>query len=281
LLLPELSGTLSSRSASTRAGGKAVILAFVVIGAALMGQDLPGGSTDTIYPWWVWVLVVVGLFGGLVSVAKPLAGTGVERLAPAIAVIAAAQVAGSGFVAFKHWEPSMGMGGGNTSDLPQLKLLAVVVGVAGLVAVLVGLGQLVSNGDLPHPGPPRLRVLSCVLGLAVIVGLPSVLAAADADMRDLTSWGAVGLIYAGPWGVSLMAVGWLTRPPAVAALATVAVSVCLALRGPQMTDLVFGNPAPAFAAVLLLTVLLFLALLTQAGDESRVGKGTSAENVSN
>jgi hypothetical protein len=243
-----------------------------------MGQGLPDISTDTIYPWWVWVLAVAGLFAGLVSVAKPLAGTGFQRLAPAVAVIAAAQLAGTGLVAFKHWEPSMGMGGGNTSDLPQLKLLAVVVGGAGVVAVFVGLGQVVSNCDLPRPVAPRLRVLSCVLGLAVIVGLPSVLAAADADMRDLTSWGAVGLIYAGPWGVSLMAVGWLTRPVAVAALATVAVSACLALRGPQMTDLVFGNPAPAFAAVLLLTVLLLLVLLRQDGDESRVGTGTAAEN---
>jgi predicted membrane protein len=262
----EMSSSQRTRSVAAAPSGFAVAVAFAVIGAALLRRDHFGSQTDTIYPWWVWVLVVVGVCAGLVSGVGPRAGARVARIAPAIAAIAAGQLSGTGFVAFKHWEPASGMGGAYGTHLGELKRMAVVIGITGLVAVVLSLGQLVADGDLPYRAPRPLRVLCCVAGGLVVVGVPSIIAALNGDMRDLTSWGAMGLIYAGPWGVALIAVGWLARPTAIAALATVSLGACLALVGPQMTDLVFGNPAPAFATALIATVLVFAALVRQPPD---------------
>jgi hypothetical protein len=85
----------------------------------------------------------------------------------------------------------------------------------------------------------------------------------DPEARDLTSRGAIELIYAGPWALSLVLAGRLSRPASVTMPATGAASATAATVGPQMVDLLFGSTTRQFAVVLLLVIVL----LVQASGE--------------
>jgi hypothetical protein len=258
-----------SAAALNRTVGRLVTLGFVIIGAALHVRDFPTPDarrpelTETIYPGWMWVLVGVGLAAGVTSVVTAARPGPARHAAPAIAAVAAAQLAGSGFVAYKHWQPAVGMGGAYGGNITFLKQLAIVIGLVGVATAIAAIRLLVANGDLPRPASLPVRVLSCAAGTLIAVLLPVSQAAANAGMRDITSVGAVGLIYAGPWAVSVVLAGWLTRPAATAALGTVALGCCLGLYGPQMTDLIFADPKPAFATVLAVTVTVLAVVLVR------------------
>jgi hypothetical protein len=242
-----------------------MVVGFVVMGAALRvrtsaPRPYPG---DTIYPGWMWVLVILGVAAGLSCIVLAGGRGPAGHAAPVVAAVAAAQLAGSGFVAFKHWEPASGMGGFALPNLTELRLLALVMGVVGVATVVAAIWVVVANGDLPHPRPVPLRILCCVAGAVVALALPISQAAASADMRDVTSVGAIGLIYAGPWAVTVALVGWLSRPAAAAALASVALGCALGLYGPQMSDLVFADPTIAFATVLGIALTVFALVLVR------------------
>jgi hypothetical protein len=123
-----------------------------------------------------------------------------------------AKLAGTGFVAYKHWGPASGMGGFALANLTELKMLALVMGIVGLATVVAAGCVVVANGDLPRVLPVRLRILCCLAGAVVALSLPIRQAAASADMRDANSIAAIALIYAVPWAVSVALVGWLSRP---------------------------------------------------------------------
>jgi hypothetical protein len=248
-----------------RGVGGFMVVAFVVIGAALRvrtpaPRPYPG---ETIYPGWTWVLVIVGVAAGLTCIVLAGSRGPAGHAAPVVAAVAAAQLAGSGFVAYKHWKPASGMGGFALPNLTELRLLALVMGIVGVATVVAAIWVVVTNGDLPHARPVPLRILCCVAGAVVALALPVSQAAASADMRDVTSMAAIGLIYAGPWAVSVALVGWLSQSAAAAALASVALGCALGLFGPQMSDLVFADPTIAFATVLGIALTVFSVLLVR------------------
>jgi hypothetical protein len=109
-----------------------------------------------------------------------------------------------------------------------------------------------------------------VAGLAVVAALPFVILLADigGGGADLTSWGAIGLIYAGPWGAAIALAGWLDRAAAAAVLLTVTGGVLLAMVGPQMTSLVSSSAAVPFAAGLLAPLLVLARLATGPAPQS-------------
>src|SRR5690242_8600368 len=111
---------------------------MVAPGFPRLVRDWSGG---TIYPWWAELYVVVGVVASVVSM---LLRNRARLVVPAALVVMAAQLAGLGLVAVKHWEPSFGMGGGYAGQLPELVDLAWVVGVAGCVAAVAAIAQLVS-----------------------------------------------------------------------------------------------------------------------------------------
>jgi hypothetical protein len=238
-----------------------LLLCFLAIAGCLAVRDTGGlgttGLTSTIYPWWLWVLVFLGSVAAVASIVL-LSDGGVQAGAFAVSAIAAAQLCASGMVAFKHWKPASGMGGTYGGRLGTVEDLALVIGGVGLLAVLISLWVLIRQGDLPQRKSAALRTVAVVAGLIVAIGLPIGLSTGP-DMGDLTSWGAVSLIYFWPWGVALIAVGWASRTTGLTAAATVCVSAALAVAGPQMTDLVFGTPAPFFGTALVLAVVVLLA----------------------
>ena len=265
----------SRRAASTgsnlaRLRGLAVALCFLTAELVLTRPQLPLGPNGyregaTIYPWWTWVLVGLGVVAGLVIALEPASARAQRLVASATIVVAGAQLTGTGLVAAKHWRPAFGMGG-YAGDPDRLEQLAILLAVAAAAATLVGLRQLWVDGAFSDPVRPEARRACLVAGLAVVVVLPLALTFTfgDADMRDLTSWGAMGLIYAGPWGLSIVLAGRVTRPASVTMLAMVALSASMALVGPQMIDLVFGSFRAAFGVVLLLTLGLMVVSLRAA-----------------
>ena len=120
-----------------------------------------------------------------------------------------AELAGTGVVARKHWEPAPGMGGFGAGQIPAVERLAVVVALAWPRAAAVARRPLL----LVASGPTRRHARGggdCVVavGVAIVVVLPFVLAARHPGDPTLTTWGAAGLIYAGPWGRAVVASAW-------------------------------------------------------------------------
>ncbi len=240
-------------------------------GTAAVGLSLPIFPFDsdgyrsgtTIYPVGIWALVLGGLAAGLGSVALSVQESPrLRSVVASVALVCSLQLAGTGIVARKHWRPAFGVGGdyGNGYDsLGQLQSMSVLIAAAGFIGAAAAAIQLVQTRAVCRQSDVRLRWLCVIAGLAVIAALPLVIKNGAYNASDLTSWGAVGLIYAGPWGVVVMLTGWLTRPSAVAALLSVTASMLLAVVGPQMTGLVYPSPTGPFAVALLAPLLLLTA----------------------
>jgi len=184
---------------------------FLTVALVLTRPQLPFGPNGyrdgtTIYPWWTSLLVGLGVAASLVITMEPASARAQRLVASATIVVVGAQLAGTGVVAAKHWQPAFGMGG-YAGDPDRLERLAILLAVAAAAATLVGLRQLWVEGAFSDPVRPGVRRACLVAGLAVVALLPLALTLGDGDMRDLTSWGAMGLIYAGPWGLSLVLAG--------------------------------------------------------------------------
>jgi len=227
-------------------------VASALAALALWTQDTSriGLRAGTLYPPADWVLLAGMAMCGVALVVAPRLRDRLADVAAGAGLVAAAQLAGTGVVAFKHWRPYVGMSG-HGDHLTELKVLAVVMACAGLGASLAFLWWLVAARCLPVAVPGVARVTCAVAGLVVVVGLPVGIAAGRSELMDLTSLGAFALIYSLPWGLAVMLSGWLARPAASGALVAVLVSIGLALKGPQMASLVLSNQTPAFVGTLI------------------------------
>jgi hypothetical protein len=229
-------------------------------------RDLHYRSGVTIYPWWIWALIAAGMIAGLVMAGWPGRGTAVRSGASAVAFVAAAQLAGTGIVGRQHWRPATGIGGVSGeayADLPTYERIALLMGVLGLLAAAAALVSLPLVGALVRSTAASVRIACVAVGLATIVIVPLAIVPSGANGRDLTSWGAVGLIYAGPWGAALIVAGWLSRPAAVAMAVATLGSILLAFAGPQMADLI-PTPRGTFGLAGVGAVVV-LVLLVSAG----------------
>jgi hypothetical protein len=257
----------SSRAIWTAAAALVICASFATVAVALSIPVFPFDadgyrSETTIYPIWVWALVLSGFIGGAMSfVATPHA---LKATAASVAFVVAMPLAGSGIVARKHWDPSFGHGGNygtGYDSLGQLQSMSILIAAAAIIGGAAALAQLWSTGAFPAQADGWIRGVSICLGLAIVIALPVVIQNRYGGAADLTSWGSFGLIYAGPWGVAIAVSAWLDRPAASAALASVSGCALLAALGPEMTWLVHPNPTGTFAAVLLMPLLVLAARL--------------------
>jgi len=261
-----MSLTTAERSKVAPTTAAAIVASYLTVAGALCVPVVPfdtGGYRNgtTIYPVWVWVLVLAGLLSGIGAL---LAGRTGRAVAAAVALVAAMPLVGTGIVAYKHWKPAFGMGGGyggGYQSLETLKLMALVIAGAALVAGVAAVVLLVVVDALPGQVGAAIRGASVLAGLAVIVGLSLGIDAGGYGDGDLTSVGAAGLIYAGPWGAATIVSGWLDRPAAIAALAATCGCVLLAVIGPAMTDLLWPGPTALFAISALPPALVLLTRL--------------------
>jgi hypothetical protein len=222
-------------------------------------------TTGTLYSWTGWVLLAMlgVVFAVLLLVPPRLAAA--RASAAAVGAVVAAQLAGTGAVAVKHWGPHIGIGAPG-ANVGELKVLALAMALAGSLAVAACLWQLLlpdpPTADPPAPEQPKprpaTRGLLVALGLLVSLGLPWAIARGTPQMQDFTSLGAMALMFSLPWGLALALAGWLPTEAGGAMCLAVAGSVVLALAGPDMKDLMYSNPTPGFVAALVAAGLVFL-----------------------
>jgi hypothetical protein len=198
--------TVTGRAIWTLLPPLVMCASFATVAVALSTPVFPfdsGGyrSDTTIYPVWVWALMVVGFLAGVISLAAR--SRAVKSAAASVALVASLPLAGTGIVARKHWDPSFGHGGfygTGYGSLGELQAMAVLVATAAVLAGAAATAQLISVGALPKRVNVWVRALSVCLGAAVIVALPLAVKNGDYQTDDLTSLGALGLTYAGPGG---------------------------------------------------------------------------------
>jgi hypothetical protein len=240
-----------------RRGGLVIVSGSLVAGAAVAG---PGDlySSGSLYPWWTWVLVLTGAAAGAVLMVAPR----LQGVAPAVALVVCAQLAGTGAVAHKHWLPAQGIGGVGSTNIPRAEHVAVLMAVAAGAAALSAAVLLAGSGALGRRWWTRTSWLPLTAAVVIVVVLPLVLAQ-EIGGPTLTTWGAAGLLYAGPWCVALAAAAWGRRDAAAALVLTVAGSAALAAVGPQMPDVFTSNSdlvfLPVAVVVFVVAALLVLA----------------------
>jgi hypothetical protein len=243
---------VGDRSELDRRWAAVTAVAFGVIAVCIVApaptRAVRDWSSTTIYPWWSLVLAVGGLALAVGSAVVPRVRE-MGAVPAAVGGVFAAELAGLGIVAVKHWHPAFGMGGGYSGDLHVLQALALLVFAAGVVAATASLVRLVVHGALPRPESQKIRRTAVAVGGAVLVLLPVAIGGGGFGRLDATSLTAFALIYSAPWGISIALTGWLGRTEARAVLAACSLCAAMALVGPQMTDLV-GQAFLAFGLAL-------------------------------
>jgi hypothetical protein len=253
---------MNAAAGLTRLRGLVILSAFVAAGTALAGPRPDGYLHGSIYPWWAWALVGAGVVAGTVVLLAPGSGRGrpARTVAACVAWVVGAELFGTGVVARKHWEPARGMAGFGEGQMGAVELLALVVAVASAVAVLAATSQLLADRVFAVQQRNRTWWVQVGMGTGLVLALPFVLGAAQPADFDVTTWGAAGLIYAGPWGMAVAASAWCARLAATALLGTVLGCAALAGIGPQMVDLLPLSVDLLFVGVALMILVLALAV---------------------
>lgn len=223
----------------------------------------------TIYPWWVWAILAVGIVTSLVSINPGWGNAAIAPFSSGVALVSSGVLVGIGVVGRVHMQPAFGMGGGY-GNLSHLQLGAMLMALGGLTAACLAILQLVVRRQLPVKVPGSVRLSCVVIGAALVALLPFAVALIDPDAGDLTSWGAIGLIYAGPWGVAVALSAWLVRPAALGVLTAVTVAMLAAVAGPQMTDLIHQESRGIFALCLAAPLVAIAVRLQASGQQERV-----------
>jgi hypothetical protein len=224
--------------ASERWARLGVLVALACAGGLLLVRDggLPRHEwpTWTIYPWWLLVLALLGVLAAVRSVFSP------ARVVPlAVAGVAAAHVAGSAFVAAKHWASVNGGIGGSPGDRFGLQVVALATSASAAAALGLCVRLLVGTGALQLPSRRVKPSGTLLAGAAVVLLLPLGVAAGDPDAHDVTSLVAFALVYSLPWGLVLMLKPWAEPTPYRAAVGTCAAAAVMSAAGPQMSYLDF------------------------------------------
>lgn len=261
-------GAVVSFAGRTWLLGAIVLLSCLGVAAALSTQANPTAQRAvdrTIYTTASWLLLGVLAVVGLVLLVVARGGehgvrAWVRLAALAVGPVVAAQLAGTGVWAAKHWEPFYGITGGGGVSLTLLQGLAVLLVAGGVAAGVTCMAQLAREGYLRRPSSGRGWLL-VALGFVVGLALPWVIAAGEPQYTDFTSIGAFALIYAIPWGGALIVAAWLARGPALAMASAVAGTAVLALVGPGMGDVGPSHPELGFVVAIVAAGLAVLPVL--------------------
>ena len=238
--------------------GVVVMGGFIAAGWALDGPHPEGYLYGSIYPGWAWVLVAAGASAGGVLLLAPggQVGTALRTMAAAVALVVGAELTGTGIVAWEHWENARNQAGYGSGQLHAVKTLALGIVVAAGIATVAAGSQLLASRAIAARHRTHTWWLQMLFGAGLLGVLPLLLATDDYNGPQLTTWGAAGLIYAGPWGVAIVLSAWSSRAAAIALLGAAAACAALATRGPQIVS-VFGEHAEdRFLVVAVGTALL-------------------------
>jgi hypothetical protein len=238
--------------------GLVVMGGFMAAGWALDGPHPEGYLSGSIYPGWAWVLVGAGATAGalLLLVPRGQVGTPLRTMAAAVALVVGAELTGTGIVAWEHWENARNQVGYGDGQLHQVTTLALAMVVAAGIATLAAATQLLASHAVARRHRTPTWWLQLLVGVGLVGVLPLLLATDDYNGAQLTTWGAAGLIYAGPWGAAIVLSAWSSRPAMVALLGSAVACAALATHGPQIVSVFGQQPEDLFLVVTLVTAML-------------------------
>lgn len=209
-----------------RTGGGRVEAWTVLACAAVVALVLawqPTGSyryragQRSLYDWSSWLQLGLLAAAGVAWLAAPRVRF-VRRAAAVVTVATAAQLAGTGVVAWRRWTTSAGWAT-RASNTTTLRTLAVVLAAVGAVAVVVSVLSMWREGTIKRR-PRRLApVATLVVGAVVAVWLPFAMGYEPGNR--LTQVGAHALMHSLPWAAMIVLVGWIDRITAYVGLGVV------------------------------------------------------------
>ena len=210
----------------TGLGSGPVVGATLLVAAAVSAYVLRVGGVccggivaRDLYDYGTWLLVAGLAVVGVILVAARVRVVRVP--AAAAGGVLAAQLAGTGVVAFRRWVPVGGFGHGKWDNIRPAAAGRVPCSPSAASAPSWSASSRSAPRRRSPSGPWTAARVALSAGLLVVVALPVVFAGGQADILDVTSIGAHALVYSVPFGVSLALTGWLSRPAAVA------VSLCV------------------------------------------------------
>lgn len=227
--------------------------------------DLHVGTYHSLYTKYSWALALALLLAGsAVVVAASTGARMIGAFASAGGVVVGGQLGATGAVAHHHWKGWFGPGQPGYGHLDELKLLSLALGTLCLFAVLLMIRALLRQ-HVVEPGATSslTRAAMAAIGVIVIILVPYLLAIDDNVVTTRTYLGFAAL-FSLPWGIAIIASGWLSRWAAAGACVTVMGSAVLATATDHVISV--GSPDLAFGAA---TVLALLAALVRVvGEQS-------------
>jgi hypothetical protein len=154
--------------------GRFVVLGCALVAGVVLAWPPRGGysyavTRDTLYDRTRWIQVALLALAGvglIVATSKPL-----RRAAAIVGVAAGLQLIGTGIVAHRRWYTWGGFSN-PASNMRDLRALAVVLAVMGLVAVAMCLVDLWRDGAVDrHPRWP-VPTAAFMVGLVVALWVP-------------------------------------------------------------------------------------------------------------
>lgn len=265
-------GAVAAEPQSSVAPGVMIGLAVAVLatcaGLVLSVQstaELHVGTYHSLYTKYAWALAAALLLAGVALIVA--VSTGARMLgafASAGGIVVAGQLGAIGAVAFRHWKGWFGPGQPGYGHLDELKLLSLVLGTLCIGAVLLLVRALNRQHTLESTATSSLtRATLTAIGIGTAVAVPYLLAIDDSVVTTKTYLG-FAVLFSVPWGIALIAAGWLSRWAAAGACVTVIGSAVVATATDHVISV--GSPKLAFGVA---AVLGFLAALVRVVGEPR------------
>jgi hypothetical protein len=218
--------TLPARPVTTAVAGVLIVACALTAAFSAVAPSRMRAVTDQMAYELSYAAVLVPFAAGLAVAGLVLAARPrLARPAAVVAAILAAQVAGHGTVAVRDWFNVVGASAGmSRGALATVVSLAAVVALSAVVAGCLSVAVLWREPAGGWRGLRPQRPAYVVIGVAVAVALPPVLAARWNDFGP-TMLGQTALTWSLPWGAGLALAGWLDRRARIAASVTVIASI--------------------------------------------------------
>ena len=254
---------LGSTPCPTRSIAPGVLVGLIVaVLAAAAGlilsvqstAELHVGTYHSLYTKYAWALAAALLLAGVAVVVAASTGARlIGAFASAGGVVVGAQLGATGAVAHHHWKGWFGPGQPGYGHLDELKLLSLALGTLCLGAVLLLIRALLRQHVLERSATSTFaRAALAVIGLVVIAAVPYLLAVDD-NVVTTQTYLAFAALFSVPWGVAIIASGWLSRWAAAGACVTVIGSAVLATTTDHVISV--GSPDLAFGTAAALALL--------------------------
>ena len=188
-----------------------IVAAGVISVRGSNADDCCGSRTIYDLGTW-WLIVLAGSAALLVRVARR---PRVLSVGGAIALCIGPQIVGAGLVAHRRWFTSAGFYNGPDRNIVEIRQLALLLALVGVVTTIAGSRVLWTHGRrLAQEISPNARRVAFIAAGGIALTLPYWIGHGRPGSMTTTALGAHALMYSLPWGLALAATTWLHDWPA-------------------------------------------------------------------